>query len=94
MSLQILDFPGDSDHTRQDQTRLDQTRLVLHPIRTLTTFFKVKSVNLVFSNYILVYLQVSVFHGDSKSFFHVLQEALQECIKGNVIVYLVSPEQC
>ena len=71
---QIPGFPEDTDQTRPyqtrpDQTRLDQTRLDLCPIRTLTAFFKVKSVNFVFTNYILVYLQVSVIRGDSKSFF-------------------------
>ena len=67
--LQIPDFPEDPDQTRPDQTRLDQTRLDLCPIRTLTAFFKVKTVNFVFTNYILVFLQVSVICGDSKSFF-------------------------
>ena len=67
--LQFPDFPEDPDQTRQDQTGLDQTRLDLCPITTHTAFFKVRSVNLVFTNYILVYLQVSVIRGDPKSFF-------------------------
>ena len=66
-SLQFLDFP--EDQTRPDQTGLNRIRLDLCHIRTHTAFFKVKCINLVFTNYILVYLQVSVFRGDSKSFF-------------------------
>ena len=46
--VSCVDFPEDPDQTRPDQTRLDQTRLDLCPIRTLTVFFKVKSVNFVF----------------------------------------------
>ena len=46
--VSCVDFPEDPDQTRPDQTRLDQTRLDLCPIRTLTAFFKVKSVNFVF----------------------------------------------
>ena len=41
----------------------------LGPALCHTAFFKVKCINLVFTNYLLVYLQVSVFRGDSKSFF-------------------------
>ena len=66
-SLQFPNFP--EDQTRPDQTRLNRIRLDLCHIRTHTAFFKVKSINLVFTNYILVYLQVSVIRGDSKSFF-------------------------
>ena len=65
--LAVLDFP--KDQTRPDQTGLNQIRLDLCHIRTHTAFFKVKCINLVFTNYLLVYLQVPVLRGDSKSLF-------------------------
>ena len=92
-SLQFLDFP--EDQTKPDQTGLNRIRLDLCHIRTHTAFFKVKCINLAFTNYILVYLQVSVFRGDSKSFFMSYMKAFQECIKWNAVkVDLVSPDQC
>ena len=41
----------------------------LGPALCHTAFFKVKCINLVFTNYLLVYLQVPVFCGDFKSSF-------------------------
>ena len=41
----------------------------LGPALCHTAFFKVKCINLVFTNYLLVYLQVPVFCGDYKSSF-------------------------
>ena len=41
----------------------------LGPALCHTAFFKVKCINLVFTNYLLVYLQVSVLRGNSKSLF-------------------------
>ena len=94
ISLQFPDFPEDPDQTRPDQTRLDRTRLDLCPIRTLTAFFKVKSVNFVFYK---LYTCVHAGVCDSwrlQVFFCVIHETLQECNKWNTVkVDLVSPDQ-
>ena len=70
---QIPGFPEDTDQTRPyqtrpDQIRPDQTRPVSYKDLS-PPFLKVKSINFVFTNYILVHLQVSGICGDSKSFF-------------------------
>ena len=75
-SLQFLDFP--EDQTRPDQKGLNRIRLDLCHIRTHTAFFKVKCINLVFTNYILVFLQVSV--------LHVLHETLQGQSQGRKFI--------
>ena len=53
--------------TRPDQIGLDQTRPVSY--KDSHYLFKVKSISFVFTNYILVHLQVSGICGDSQSFF-------------------------
>ena len=70
---QIPGFPEDTDQTRPYQTRPDQigpdqTRPVSYKDLS-PPFLEVKSVNFVFTNYILVHLQASGISGDFVSFF-------------------------
>ena len=70
---QIPGFPEDTDQTRPYQTRPDQigpdqTRPVSYKDLS-PPFLEVKSVNFVFTNYILVQLQASGISGDFVSFF-------------------------
>ena len=69
---QIPGFPEDTDQTRPYQTRPDQigpdqTRPVSYKDLSLP-FLKVRSINFVFTNFILVHLQVSGISGDFVSF--------------------------
>ena len=69
ISLQFPVFLGIQTIPDQTRARLDCIRLDLCPIRTLATFFEVKSISFVFINYILVHMRVSGICGNSKSFF-------------------------